>query len=213
MTKKNAGKEIHETEPARGENFLNQPAGAELFIDKKTMEIIDAQCEDKNIGRDKFLAAAVRLYLDFNYMAHMVGKDIFAFRDDMIKAIIKSKGDDAGGKPGGASAAGEEQQSLETIQDAAGNGMIFKEIAELKKMVLELKEIVVSREAQANRLDASDAGRHGTEKHQHSQHDDSRPAKKQHSAPISVEKIAMEFKDSNPPTYKEKRKKLDKLKF
>jgi len=213
MTKKNAAKEIHESETARGEGFLNSSTGAELFIDKKTMEIIDAQCEDKNIGRDRFLAAAVRLYLDFNYMAHMVGKDIFAFRDDMIKAIIKSKGDDAGEKNGAANFESEKAPDNGKGEVAAAGAELFKEIAELKKMVLELKEIVVSREAEANRFDGADAGRHGNEKHQNSQHDDARHSKKQHTAPISVEKIAMEFKDSNPPTYKDKRKKLDKLKF
>ncbi|HNY12094.1 MAG TPA: hypothetical protein PKK26_10935 [Candidatus Wallbacteria bacterium] len=195
MTKKNIGKETNNIEDA----------GAEIFIDKKTMEIIDAQCADKNIERGKFVMTAVRLYLDFNYMAHMVGKDIFAFRDDMIKAIIKSKGDD-----GAAQNVGEAANSG-TPADAPGQGdaasSIFKEIAELKKIVLELKKTV------ENRSDESGADRREREKRQNCERGDAGHAKKQSLVPISVEKIAMEFKDSNPPTYKEKRKKLDKLKF
>lgn len=201
MTKKNTGKEIHDGEIVR----------AELFIDKKTLEIIDAQCEDKNIGRDKFLAAAVRLYLDFNYMAHMVGKDIFAFRDDMIKAIIKSKGDGAAENAGGDANA---KTSMSAADPGAANGAVLEEIAGLKKMVLELKEMFASRDREGSRGgDGTASGRHDGERHTEHEPRDARHAKKQHPAPISVEKIAMEFKDSNPPTYKEKRKKLDKLKF
>ncbi|EKD69741.1 MAG: hypothetical protein ACD_47C00013G0003 [uncultured bacterium] len=189
--------------------------GSQLFTDAETIAIIDAQCEEHKTSRAKFIAVVTRLFLDFSYIAKTVGKDVFSFRDEMIKAIVRSKGNsDTGeiiekiGREESAAGSGDGEPKASELRGIKEkfSGMA-RELSELRAAFVELKNALggVS-EDQSGR-------RNGDRKkdRRHQAEDD--PAKDKKHEAITVDELAQEFKNSVPPSYKDKRKKLHKLKF
>lgn len=196
----------------------------EICPDAETMAIIDAQCEEHKTGRAKFIAVVVRLFLDFSYIAKTVGKDIFSFRDEMIKAIVRSKGNspDSGGdiletisstgKKSGGNDSGLKSSAADDF-DVKGLGEKFsamaEELNELRAAFLELKSTVSlavkgSVEQQVEKTNGS---------RQRAGDQNASKTKDIKISEISIDELAGEFKNSLPPSYKDKRKKLQKLKF
>lgn len=190
--------------------------GSQLFTDAETIAIIDAQCEEHKTSRAKFIAVVTRLFLDFSYIAKTVGKDVFSFRDEMIKAIVRSKGNSDPGeiieKIGRAeSAAGSDEgepkaADLKSIKEKF-SGMT-RELSELRAAFVELKNALggVSEDQVGGR-------RRGDRKKERGTQPEEEAAKDKKHEVITVDELAREFKNSAPPSYKDKRKKLHKLKF
>ncbi len=218
MTKKTPLSDLNKNDARRNE----------ICLDAETMAIIDAQCEEHKTNRAKFIAVVVRLFLDFSYIARTVGKDIFSFRDEMIKAIVRSKGNmsekngdifDAisstskeNGKEDGKENGGSKSFSAEGF-DIKGFkekfGAMAGELSELRTAFLELKNAVslaVKSPADARIQDADDGRPQGYDR-------SGLKTKDTKIDGISIDELAGEFKDSLPPSYKDKRKKLHKLKF
>jgi hypothetical protein len=189
--------------------------GSQLFTDAETIAIIDAQCEEHKTSRAKFIAVVTRLFLDFSYIAKTVGKDVFSFRDEMIKAIVRSKGNsDPGeiiekiGREESASGPGDGEPKASDLKGIKEkfSGMA-RELSELRAAFVELKNALggVS-EGQGGR-------RHGDRKKDRRNQAEEEPVKDKKHEVITVDELAQEFKNSAPPSYKDKRKKLHKLKF
>jgi hypothetical protein len=196
----------------------------EICLDAETMAIIDAQCEEHKTNRAKFIAVVVRLFLDFSYIARTVGKDIFSFRDEMIKAIVRSKGNTPE-KSGGdifetiSSAGKESVKESGGSKFSAAEGLDIKgfnekframagELSELRAAFLELKGVVslAVKNAAGSSRDADD-------KRMRECNQSVLKVKDKKIDEISIDELAGEFKNSLPPSYKDKRKKLHKLKF
>ncbi len=232
-----------------------------LILDAETAAIIDAQCEEHKTSREKFIAVVTRLFLDFSYIARTVGKDVFSFRDEMIKAIVRSKGvalkenetgiesgeikekqnfeddknnknDDYGMKIIGSvkaacekNSAGAEHLSVQSIIMNEKNYEVKKlidkfegmadELSALKTAFLELKNILTSERPSVfdnKKRRAEDRDEIRCKREADMQKKAAREGGDGY-AEITIDKLADEFKNSSPPSYKDKRKKLHKLKF
>ncbi len=196
----------------------------QICLDAETMAIIDAQCEEHKTNRAKFIAVVVRLFLDFSYIAKTVGRDIFSFRDEMIKAIVRSKGNapeksgdifdaiSSAGKEsvkaeGGSGSSGVDGRDIKGLKEKFGT--MASELSELRTAFLELKTVVslaVKNTAVESKHDAGESRPPAYDK-------GGLKTKDAKIEGISIDELAGEFKDSQPPSYKDKRKKLHKLKF
>jgi|GEM_PF-6772266 len=181
-----------------------------VAIDTDTLAIIDAQCEEHGADRAKFVSAAVRLFLDFSYIARVVGKDVFAFRDELIRALVKSRGkSDLSAEEALGEIAKKDNEKLGAAgkkphAQAIGHDKfdeLLKEINELKFAFYEFK----------NSLDIASDEKHF--KHHRSGGGEQAKLKRHAEPPVSVDELANELKNAHPPSYKDKRKKLNKLKF
>lgn len=191
----------------------NAETGSGLFTDAETIAIIDAQCEEHKTSRAKFIAVVTRLFLDFSYIAKIVGKDVFSFRDEMIKAIVRSKGvSDTGeiidtiGRAESAARPGEsdpKSADLKGIKEKFAG--MARELSELRAAFVELKN------ALGGAGEEHGGRRRGDVKSRRQAEDE--PVKDIKRETITVDELAREFKNSAPPSYKDKRKKLHKLKF
>lgn len=214
MTKKTPLSDLNKNDARRNE----------ICLDAETMAIIDAQCEEHKTNRAKFIAVVVRLFLDFSYIARTVGKDIFSFRDEMIKAIVRSKGN-ASEKNGDIFDA-ISSASKENVKEDGGSkssstegfdikgfkekfGAMAGELSELRTAFLELKNAVslAVKSPADTRIQDADNGRLQAYERSGLKTKDAK------IDGISIDELAGEFKDSLPPSYKDKRKKLHKLKF
>lgn len=196
-------------------------ASLELFLDKETIAIIEAQCEEHKTGRDRFIAVVIRLFLDFSYIARTVGKDIFSFRDEMIKAIVRSRGAGAGELIDKLNEAEKQASKKEAVKPPSDlNALkekfsgIINEMSELKSAVLELKKSlagfgpnVSATEQEADQIRSAEK-----KKDRHRPPAGETPPESKAEI-ITIDELASEFKSSAPPSYKDKRKKLNKLKF
>jgi len=251
------------------ENKLYEKANKEkenrrLVLDAETAAIIDAQCEEHKTSREKFIAVVTRLFLDFSYIARTVGKDVFLFRDEMIKAIVRSKGvalkenesgiengkikerqnsegskknkndDDYGMKIIDSVKSENEKNSAVRAEHSSVQPMIMSEknhemkklidkfegmtdeLSALKAAFLELKNILANSrpsfsDNKKRRVEDRDElrCRRESDKHKNAAERESCDGR----AEITIDKLADEFKNSSPPSYKDKRKKLHKLKF
>lgn len=173
-------------------------------LDQDLLAIVDAQCAEYGTERSKFLQLVVRLFIDFSYMARVVGKDIFAFRDEMIKAIVRGKGNVPGS---GANLPG---TALEEASDAAGGSPVEKkldevlgELAEIKFIFKLIKRLArrknINIEKLISSIEAEDfAGKMN---------------RMEDIKNITVDHLASGFRNSPPPTYGDRRRKLQKIRF
>lgn len=207
---KNHGREHHHKNPS-------SEAGAALFTDAETVAIIDAQCEEHKTSRARFIAVVTRLFLDFSYIAKTVGKDVFAFRDELIKAIVRSKGDRAPSEiiesmeRGGARAdksgggAGARESGLEGLEGKFAE--MARELVELREAFVELKNTLGGHSHAGAGRSETKSGRH------HAEETPAEESRRVNQGALTIDELAGEFRNSQPPSYKDKRKKLHKLKF
>ncbi len=193
----------------------------ELLLDKETIAIIEAQCEEHKTGRDRFVAVVIRLFLDFSYIARTVGKDIFSFRDEMIKAIVRSRGAGAGDIIDKLSEADKQASKKEAVKAPADLSAlkekfsgIINEMSELKSAVLELKKSLTGAAGPVSSAAAQENDQaRAAEKKKDRRPQAGEAAQESQTEIITIDELASEFKSSAPPSYKDKRKKLNKLKF
>jgi len=192
----------------------------ELLLDKETIAIIEAQCEEHKTGRDRFVAVVIRLFLDFSYIARTVGKDIFSFRDEMIKAIVRSRGAGAGDIIDKLSEADKQASKKEAVKAPADLSAlkekfsgIINEMSELKSAVLELKKSLTGAAGPVSSAAAHENDQARAEKKKDRRPQAGEAAQESQTEIITIDELASEFKSSAPPSYKDKRKKLNKLKF
>jgi len=181
-------------------------------LDSDLLAIVDAQCSEHGVERSKFLHLVIRLFVDFSYMARIVGKDIFAFRDEMIKAIVRGKGMDAGSSavlP--TEAAGTQDEDLTEMPALAKKldlqskkiDEMLADISEIKFIFKLIKRLARKRNINVEKLiqtiEAEDfAGKMG---------------KMDEIKNITVDHLASGFKNSTAASYGDKRRKLQKIKF
>lgn len=210
----------------RRTNHKQAPASVEL--DGETVAMIDAQLEGTGRERAGFIKTMLRLYLDFSFMARMAGKDVFAFRDDLIKAMVASRGamppNDVARPPAARD------------DDPGAVAVMAKELAELRRSIDELKK--ASSKPHSGRThrgpakhgdDHDDAGvlHEESDRHHNSRHhydhdggdgeDGSQSGGRGHgrsgAAPPLHTLVTRVAAAADPPDYRERRKKLDKIKF
>lgn len=238
MKKKNGTDDNGENNNSGNKLSANSGFGVNFNVDSETAATVSAQCLEFKVSPEEFLSVAVRLFIDFKYIAEVIGLDIFTMRDELIKAIIKSLGDkneDAGegsvridhkdasaaeisGKiekitnllngiksvPGGMPA---ETKGVSARLEVQSNKIdsLNIELSEIKAMIFDLKNSIDENETAKIKNTARKAK---TEEVKNGSVNNENKAKK-----MEINGVVSELKSPHAASYKEKRRKLDKLKF
>ena len=223
--------------------------GIGFNVDPETAATVSAQCLEFKVTAEEFLSVAVRLFIDFKYIAEVIGLDIFSMRDELIKAIVKSLGDDADdGNADKTAAAADKNEAENGIENPADNigskierisGLLNNikqasngentgnkgvsarlevqsnkidtlniELSEIKAMMFDLKNSIESGGSVKNKSE----NLKNNSKNEIVKENNQRSVEPKNKK-MEIQNIVSEIKAAHTASYKEKRRKLDKLKF